>query len=334
MSSVKKLGLIAFVAILGFTHAGFANDISETPETPKNHEIEAPCKNTLIINVKVNMADVHEMPQNDFIDARNWLLYHGPQMRLSDLGSELLRLSELEKSHLKELGGVPNEIYQARSLQEKKNPQQRYLLPLTMTAAAEIMRFRTRPGNIFLHAQMRLEQRRISFEEVHGLLNRKEVSIANVDYSKESYGRLRISARLSSDQNSLLSDSDTVAIVDMRILKQGKSQIFVPELQIVTVFKDNWPLLRQSIREELIPSLELSQNTGRKLADFLISLDHKHLVVDVEPERYASDYENLVILLKSSEKALKAAEFYIKFVEQYNPEGAAILRFYFLPPHS
>jgi hypothetical protein len=108
----------------------------------------------------------------------------------------------------------------------------------------------------------------------------------------------------------------------------------VPELQVVTVFNDNWPLLRQSIRDELVPQLELSQNKARKLADFLIGLDHKHLVSEVEPERYASDYENLEVLLKSPQKALKAAEFYIRFVESYNPEGAALLRVYFLPPHS
>ncbi len=314
---MKKLGFMAFVAILGFSH-----------------ETEAPCSNTLVMNVKVSMADVHEMPKNDFIDARNWLLYHGPKMRLSDLGSELLRLSELEKDHIVQLGGVPQEISQAKLLQERKNPQQRYLLPLTMVAAAEIMRFRIHPSNLFSHAQMRLEQRGIPFEILQSLLNKKEVSIVSVDYSNETYGRLRMSARLSSDQKSLLSHSDTVAIVDMRILKQGKSQIYVPELQVVTVFNDNWPLLRQSIRDELVPQLELSQNKARKLADFLIGLDHKHLVSEVEPERYASDYENLEVLLKSPQKALKAAEFYIRFVESYNPEGAALLRFYFLPPHS
>ncbi len=317
MATVKNLGFLAFVAILGLAHA-----------------TESGCKNTLIIKIKVNMADVHEMPQNDFIDARNWLLYHGPSMRLSDLGSELLRLSKMEETFLNQHGGIPGEVFLAKSLQEKKNPQQRYLLPLSMTAAAEIMRFRTHPGNVYLHAQMRLEQRNILPEEVQNLLRKKEVSLSTVDYENESYGRLRLSARLSSDQNSLFSNVDTVAIIDLRILKQGKSQIYVPELQVVTVFKDNWPLLRESIRDDLLPALGLSNNTGRKLANFLISLDHKHLTAHVEPERYASDYENLVALLKSPEKAQKAAEFYIKFVESYNPEGAAILRFYFLPPHS
>jgi hypothetical protein len=323
---VKNLGFLAFVAVLGFAH--------EVNDTHELHESDSGCKNTLIINVKVNMSDIHEMPKNDFIDARNWLLYHGPKMRLSDLGSELLRLSELEESFLNEHGGVPNDVKIAKSLQEKKNPQQKYLLPLSMAAGAEIMRFRAHPGSIYSHAQMRLEQRNILPDEVQSLLRKNEVSLSNVDLKNETYGRLRLSARLVSDENSLFSNVDTVAIVDLRILKQGKSQIYVPELQVVTVFKDNWPLLRQSIQDELLPSLGLSNNLGRNLANFLISLDHKHLTANVESERYASDYENLVSLLRSPEKAQKAAEFYIKFVENYNPEGAALLRFYFLPPHS
>lgn len=322
---MKKLGCLTSLAFLAVSHA--SNHSSTHAATQA--EIEG-CKNLLVIKVLVHMDEVLEMP-SDYTDARDWLLYHGPKMRLSDLGSELLRLNNLEKVDMESHGGIPVDVREAKAAQEKKNPNQRYLLPMTAVAATEIMRFRTNEVHLFSHAQMRLVQRNISLEEIQSLLRKKQVSISNVDHLTDHYGRLRVSTRLLSDKDNVLGETDTVAIVDMRILRQGKTKVFVPELQVVTVYKDNWKLLRKSIGEELIPSLGLEEKEGKKLVNFLISLDHKHLVTDVDAERYASDYENLVALLKSEEKAFQAAEFYVKFVESSNQDAAYVLRYYFLP---
>ena len=326
---VKKLGCLTSLAFVALSHASNHSSTHAANQAATQAELEG-CKNTLVIKVVVHMDEVLEMP-SDYTDARDWLLYHGPKMRLSDLGNELLRLNNLEKIDMEAHGGIPEDIQAAKAVQEKKNPNQRYLLPMTAVAATEIMRFRTNETHLFSHAQMRLVQRNISREEIQNLLRKKQVSISNVDYLSENYGRLRLSSRLLSEKDNVLGETDTVAIVDTRILRQGKTKIFVPELQVVTVYKDNWKLLRKSIGEELVPALGLEEKEAKKLANFLISLDHKHLVTDVDAERYASDYENLVALLKSEEKAFLAAEFYVKFVESSNQDAAYVLRYYFLP---
>ncbi len=317
---MKKLGFLFFLLCKNLTFASI-------------EKIEN-CDQLLVMKALVHMDEVLEMPVESYEQARAWLLYHGPNMRLSDLGSELLRLNSIEWVTLETHGGVPEEIRAALVDKKQKNPNIKYLLPLTAVAATEIMRVRKHESNSFSHAQMRLSQRNISTEEVQALLKMKDASVSNVEFKIEHFGRLSISGRVNASGGSLLDRTDTVAIVDMRILRQGKSKVYVPDLQLVTVYKDNWRLLRESIGADLVPKLGLSERQGKRLANFLISLDHKHLVKDVDAERFAVDYENLVALLKSEEKAYMAADFYVRFVESFNEEAAYVLRYYFLPKRS